>query len=74
MTAPTVVRDKFLTALEQTVNSGGQFIGGLFKLAFLFPAIAFVFCTEVLVRLEAIAFKAPQVLQLPIPFPKKAAR
>jgi hypothetical protein len=74
VTAPTVVRDKFLGALEQTVNSGGALLSGVFKLLFLFPAIACVFLTELLVQAEAVAFKAPQVIQLPIPFPKKAER
>jgi len=71
MTPPNEVRDLFLTALEQTVNAGGQCITGAFKLLFLFPAIACVFLAEVLVRLEALAFRVPKALQLPIPFPGK---
>lgn len=74
MTAPTVVRDRFLEALEQTVNASGEFVSGAFKLVFLGPAILCVFLTELLMRAEAVAFEAPKVVQLPIQFPRKASR
>lgn len=74
MTNPAQVRDKFLGVLQQTFDGGSAFVSGVFRLAFLFPAIVCAFFMVLFDGGYELAFKAPKVLQLPIQFPRKASR